>query len=160
MWDYVPHVSYLVGHVAESRGVINDRVVSIVWTRVPTISDLTRARNGHLSGSLMGDTWNDRNRPIIVVAHLSSITIVVFIEWMKSHYFGTVGSPSDERQKGSGITRSGPTYLTSIRQSRWSTSPSHRSNAWNVPELWIFIEQVAMVHQITPDRANETTLLT
>ena len=37
VWDYVPHVSYLVGHVGASRGVSNDHAALIAWTRVHAI---------------------------------------------------------------------------------------------------------------------------
>ena len=94
-----------------------------------------------MEGSESSD--HHRGSPIIDCdrgLHHDAGTIVIFIKQTKSHFIGTVGSPSDQRRKGRVITRSGPTYLISIGWPQWSTIPSHRSYAWNFFELWIFIE--------------------
>ena len=96
-------------------------MAKIAWTRVHAISDLTRARNGHLSGRLdgrhvEGSESSDHHRGSPVIDRDRSLhqdlgTIVIFIQRTKACFVRTVGSPSDERRKGSMIMRSGPPNL-------------------------------------------------
>ena len=82
------------------RGVSNDRTASIGWLRVHAISDLTRARNEHLSGRLDGRRVEgsesfDHHRCSPVIdrdrgLHPDAGTIVIFIERTKSRFIETV----------------------------------------------------------------------
>ena len=79
-----------------------------------TINGLTLR---HLEGSELSN--HHRGSPVIDRdLHQDARTIMIFIERTKSHFVGTVGSPSDKRRRGSVITRLGPrvSYLISIRR--------------------------------------------